>query len=232
MEEFKKYAKKEGVIVTDEMIASLNIYLKELLEWNEKFNLTGITEVEDIWHKHFLDSLTVSKHIPDNALKVIDVGTGAGFPGLVVKILNPRLHMTLLEATNKKVIFLNHIIKLLDLKNTVAIQDRAETLGQNKEYRRNFDIVFSRAVALLPTLLEYTLPFLKLGGLFIAQKKAGNEEIESSENALRVLGGMVKEVVKIESEIIPDRQLLIIKQIIPTPDEYPRAEGFAKKRPL
>lgn len=232
MEEFKKYAEKEGIKITDKIIADLELYLKELLEWNEKFNLTGITDPADIWHKHFMDSITVFKSIPEKAIKVIDIGTGAGFPGLVIQILNPRLHVTLMDATGKKVEFLKHMIQKLELKNAVAIQNRAEILGHNPNYRESFDVALSRAVALLPTLLEWVMPFVKVGGIFISQKKEGNEEIESSTEAVKLLGGNIKEKIKIDSEILPERQLIIIEKIKETPKEYPRAEGLAKKRPL
>ncbi|MES2223643.1 MAG: 16S rRNA (guanine(527)-N(7))-methyltransferase RsmG [Patescibacteria group bacterium] len=232
MEEFKKYAEKEGTKITDKIIGDLELYLKELLEWNEKFNLTGITDPKDIWHKHFMDSLTVFKSIPEKAIKVIDIGTGAGFPGLVIQILNPRLHLTLMDATGKKVEFLKHMIKKLELKNAIALQNRAEILGHNPSYRESFDVALSRAVALLPTLLEYVMPFIKVGGIFIAQKKDGVEEIESSTEAIKTLGGNIKEKTKIDSDILPERQLIIIEKIKDTPKEYPRAEGLAKKRPL
>ncbi|MDB5204646.1 MAG: methyltransferase GidB [Candidatus Taylorbacteria bacterium] len=232
MEEFKKYAEKEGIKITDKTIADLELYLKELLEWNEKFNLTGITEPQDIWHKHFMDSLTVFKSIPEKAIKIIDIGTGAGLPGLVIQILNPRLHVTLMDATGKKVEFLKHMVKILELKNTIAIQNRAEILGHNPSYRESFDVALSRAVALLPTLLEYVLPFVKVGGIFIAQKKDGLEEIETSAEAIKTLGGNIKEKIKIDSEILLERQLILIEKIKGTPKEYPRAEGLAKKRPL
>lgn len=232
MEEFKKYSEAQGIKINPETPESLKIFLKELLEWNSKFNLTAIKDPEEIWHKHFLDSITVLNSIPKNAVKIIDIGTGAGFPGLVVKILNPRLHITLLEATGKKVNFLKHIIKTLDLKNIEAVQNRAELLANHPNYRESFDVALSRAVAYMPTLLEYTIPFLKVGGVFIAQKKEGIEEIESSKNAIDLLGGKIIEVKKIESEILTGRQLVIIEKIKVTPKEYPRQEGLTKKRPL
>jgi 16S rRNA (guanine527-N7)-methyltransferase len=232
MEDFKKYAEKEGIKISPEMTESLSTFLKELLEWNGKFNLTAIKEPEEIWHKHFMDSITVLNSIPKNAVKIIDIGTGAGFPGLIVKIFNPRLHVTLLDATGKKVNFLKHIIKTLDLENTEAIQNRAELLANHPNYRESFDVALSRAVAYMPTLLEYVIPFLKIGGIFIAQKKEGVEEIESSKNAIEVLGGKIKEIKKIESEVLTERQLVIIEKIKQTPKEYPRQEGLTKKRPL
>jgi 16S rRNA (guanine527-N7)-methyltransferase len=232
MDEFKKYAEKEGIKITDKMISDLQIFESELLEWNKKFNLTAIKEPKDIWIKHFMDSMTVFKHIPEKAIKVIDVGTGAGFPGLVVQILNPRLHVTLLEATGKKVSFLKHMIEKLELKNTAAIQNRAETLSKIPNYRESFDVALSRAVAMLPTLLEYVLPFVKVGGIFISQKKSGTEELNSSLNAITVLGGEVSSTTKIDSELLPERQIIEIQKIKNTPSEYPRAEGMMKKRPL
>lgn len=232
MEEFTQYAEKAGLKVTPEILKSLEVFLKELLEWNEKFNLTAIKDQNEIWHKHFLDSITVINSIPKNAIKVIDIGTGAGFPGLVVKILNPRLHVTLLEATGKKVNFLKYIIKTLDLKNIEAVQNRAELLANHPNYRESFDVALSRAVAYMPTLLEYVIPFLKIGGIFIAQKKEGSEELNEAKNAIEILGGKIKETIKIESSILPERQLIIIEKIKSTPKEYPRQEGLTKKRPL
>jgi 16S rRNA (guanine527-N7)-methyltransferase len=137
-----------------------------------------------------------------------------------------------MDATGKKVQFLKHIIAKLELKNGIAIQNRAEILGHSPNYRESFDVALSRAVALLPTLLEYVMPFVKMGGVFIAQKKEGVEEIESSTEAIKTLGGNIKEKIKIDSEILPERQLIIIEKIKETPKEYPRAEGLAKKRPL
>lgn len=232
MDEFKKYAEKEGVKITDKIIADLETYLKELLEWNEKFNLTGITDPKDIWNKHFLDSLTVYTSIPEKAIKIIDIGTGAGFPGLVIQIINPKLHVTLVDATGKKVQFLKHIIEKLQLTNAEAIQNRAEILGHNPNYRERFDVALSRAVALLPTLLEYVIPFVKLGGVFISQKKEGQDEILTSTSTLEVLGAKISGTKKIECDTLIGRQLILIDKTKETPKEFPRGEGLAKKRPL
>lgn len=232
MEEFKKYALKEGIEITPKILEDLKTYEKELLSWNEKFNLTGITEPEDIWHKHFLDSMTILKSIPKKSIKVIDIGTGAGFPGLVLQILNPDLHLTLMDATGKKITFLKHMIETLGLKNTEAIQNRAETLGNHPNYREAFDVAVSRAVALLPTLLEYVIPFLKIDGVFIAQKKSGTDETISAESALGALKSKIISSTPIESDVLPERQIIVIQKLDHTPSEFPRPEGLAKKRPL
>lgn len=203
-----------------------DLYLKELLAWNEKFNLTAITDPAEIRRKHFEDSLLLSKIISLTDQSIIDVGAGAGFPGIPLKIACPEIKLTLLEATQKKVEFLGHLIKVLDLKDTEAIWARAENFARKK--RELFDLAVSRAVADLRTLCEYCLPFVKIGGLMVAYKEIAIEkEIAAAKPAIELLGGKLKDIHK-----FPQRSLVIIEKITLSPEKYPRRPGLAKKRPL
>jgi 16S rRNA (guanine527-N7)-methyltransferase len=207
-------------------------YLKELLVWNKRFNLTSITDPEEIELKHFKDSLSISQVIDLTDQAIIDIGTGAGFPGIPLKIKYPDIQLTLVEATRKKVKFLRSVILKLDLKDVEIIWGRAEEVA--KEKREQFDIAISRAVAKLNILSELALPFVKVGGFFIAYKEEKVEdEIKTADNAIKVLGGKIKEIKKLKlpgSDII--RSLVIIEKISPTPEKYPRRPGMANKRPL
>ncbi len=209
-----------------------DLYLKELLAWNKKFNLTAITDPEEIRIKHFEDSLTILQTIKLTNQSVIDVGTGAGFPGIPLKIVCPELKLTLLEATQKKVEFLKHIVSVLNLQDVEIFWGRAEEIAKGK--RESFDIALSRAVAKLNVLCEYCLPLVKIGGMFIAYKeKEIEKEVEESKNAIHILGGKIKEIKKVKlpnSDII--RSLVIIEKISPTPPRFPRRAGMAKKKPL
>jgi 16S rRNA (guanine527-N7)-methyltransferase len=207
-------------------------YLKELLEWNKKFNLTSITNPEEIRLKHFEDSLSLLQATNLTNQNMIDIGAGAGFPGIPLKIKRPQIQLTLVEATCKKVEFLRHIVNKLGLKNVEIVWGRAEEIA--KEKREQYDIAISRAVAKLNVLSELCLPFVKVGGIFIAYKEEKVEdEVKASENAIKLLGGKLKEIKKVtlpNSDII--RSLVIIEKISPTPEKYPRRPGMAKKRPL
>lgn len=209
-----------------------DLYLKELLEWNRKFNLTSIIDPEEIRIKHFEDSLSLLQAIPLKEQSVIDVGTGAGFPGIPLKIVCPEIKLTLLEATKKKVDFLKHIVAVLNLQDVEVVWGRAEEIVKNK--RETFDIALSRAVAKLNVLCEYCLPFVKIGGFFIAYKEEKVEdEVEESKKATALLGGKLKEIKKVRlpnSDII--RSLVIIEKASPTPIQFPRRAGMAKKKPL
>ena len=209
-----------------------DLYLKELLAWNEKFNLTSITNPKEIRLKHFEDSLALLKVIPLTSQKVIDIGAGAGFPGIPLKIACPKIKLTLVEATRKKVDFLKHIVEILKLKDVDIIWGRAEELG--KEKRESFDLAVSRAVARLNVLAEYCLPFVKIGGYFVAYKEEKVEdEVTEAENAVHILGGKLKEIKKV---ILPNsditRSLVMIEKVSLTPIKYPRRAGMAKKKPL
>lgn len=208
------------------------IYLKELLEWNKKVNLTAITDPEEIRIKHFEDSLALLKVIQLTDQSIIDVGAGAGFPGLPIKIVCPEIKLTLLEATRKKAEFLKHIVETLSLKDVEIIWGRAEDIAKQK--REFFDIAVSRAVAKLNVLCEYCLPFVKVGGTFAAYKEEKvEEEAEQAINAIELLGGRIKEIKKItlpNSDIV--RSLVVMEKVSKTPEKYPRRAGMAKKRPI
>ena len=203
-----------------------NLYLQELLEWNKKFNLTAITDPDEIRRKHFEDSLLLLQTVQLTNESVVDVGAGAGFPGIPLKIACPGIKLTLLEATKKKVDFLDHIINTLELKNVLAVWSRAEDFAA--KHREDFDLAVSRAVASLSALCEYCLPLVKVGGIFAAYKEEKVEnEVDEAENAIATLGGKLREIKK-----FPMRSLIIIDKIKATPSKFPRRAGMAKKKPL
>ena len=208
-------------------------YLRLLVEWNEKVTLTAITEHDDIILKHFVDSLTIEKYI-NNGASVIDVGTGAGFPGIPLKIYNESLDVTLLDSLNKRINFLNEVIKELDLEKIKTIHLRAEDGGKDKMLREKFDVATSRAVANLSTLSEYLLPFVKVGGEAICMKGPNVEdELKDAKKAIKILGG---EVEKNEKIVLPnsdiERNIIIIKKVKPTPKSFPRKAGTPSKAPI
>lgn len=212
------------------------ILYKELLkDWNEKINITAIKDNEEIDIKHFLDSLTpISTDLFNGSKRLIDIGTGGGFPGLPLKIINPDLKVTLLDSLNKRIVFLNEVIEKLKLNEVEAIHGRAEELGRTPEYREKYDICISRAVASLDTLTEYCIPFVRKGGYFIAMKGPDvEEELENSKKAIKTLGGRINKVEKIKlpkSDIV--HSLIIIEKTKETPAKYPRGGGKPKKKPL
>ncbi|MES2060041.1 MAG: 16S rRNA (guanine(527)-N(7))-methyltransferase RsmG [Patescibacteria group bacterium] len=204
MQEFLTEAKALGIHISESQKAHFEKYLSMLLEWNQKFNLTGITERSDIWIKHFLDSLTVLEALPEGAKKIADIGSGAGFPGLPIAIIRSDLDITLLESTGKKVNFLLEVIRELGLKNVRAAQKRAEEAGREKLYRGKYDAVLARAVAMLPVLWDYAFPLLKSGGVLIAQKKSGG--------ASEIDGKFAPISIPINISILPERELIVIKK--------------------
>ncbi len=212
MQEFLRYAESKGLHISQSQKSDFEKYLTMLLEWNQKFNLTAIKEPEEIWVKHFLDSLTVFDAIPKDAKKIMDIGSGAGFPGLPIAIIRPDLDVTLLEATGKKVNFLLEVIRELSLKNVRAIQKRAEEAGFEKIHKEKYDVVLARAVAMLPKLAECALPLLKVGGILIAQKKSGTDEVAMSEEQIIKLGGKIKQIIQINIDALPNRELVVIKK--------------------
>lgn len=217
----------------ENQIKQLYDYMNLLIEWNEKINLTAIIEPDDIILKHFIDSIIISKEIGIND-KVADIGTGAGFPGLPVKIIQPGIEMFLIDSLNKRIKFLDEVINKNNLKKIKAIHARAEEIGHNKEFRGKCDIVTSRAVAKLNVLLEYMMPLVKVGGRCICLKGPNaQEEIEEAENSIKTLGG---EIEKIENIVLPDsdnrRTIIVIKAVKQLPNKYPRKPGTPSVSPL
>ena len=222
-----------GIDFSVKQIEQFFDYMNLLIEWNEKMNLTAIIEPEEIILKHFIDSITILKEIEDNS-KVVDVGTGAGFPGIPLSIMNNTLKITLVDSLNKRLIFLQEVINKLGLKNIEIIHARAEEFGQNKKYRENFDVSTSRAVANLSTLSEYLIPLVKVGGKIVSMKAAdAHEEIKDAQKAIEVLGGNVE---KIEEFNLPQsdigRTVIIIRKNKQTPNKYPRKPGTPSKEPI
>ncbi|NLJ79277.1 MAG: 16S rRNA (guanine(527)-N(7))-methyltransferase RsmG [Tissierellia bacterium] len=220
----------------DERSIDRFILFKELLlEWNKKMNITSITEDVEVDIKHFIDSITpLSTGLFDGRKKVIDIGTGGGFPGIPLKIVRGDLDVLLLDSLNKRIMFLHEVIDRLGLKDIVAIHGRAEELGRKKEYRENYDIVISRAVAALNTLAEYCLPFAKVGGHFVSMKGPDIEdELKQARKAIETLGGRIKDVEVLTLPFSDIRHsLIVIEKIRETPTRYPRGGGNPKKRPL
>jgi 16S rRNA (guanine527-N7)-methyltransferase len=221
-----------GIELTRVQADQFESYFRELVAWNARTNLTTIVAYEDVTLKHFLDSLSLAPIVRD-AKSLIDIGSGAGFPGLPLKIARPDLRVTLLEATGKKVKFINHVIATLGLVDAAAIHARAEELGRDPGHRERYDAAVARAVAELPTLAEYALPFVRVGGIFVAQKGAQvEEEIERAGGALDRLGGRVREAVPVKLPGLEQRHLIVIEKIASTPAQYPRRSGMPEKRRL
>jgi len=214
---------------------SLIAYEKELLEWNQKFNLTAIRDSESIRTKHFLDSFScVLAWKANPPSRLIDVGTGAGFPGIPLKILYPSLKLTLVESVGKKVTFCQHIVRVLGLEQVEVIQARAEDLGQDAKHREKYDCALARAVANLNVLSEYLIPLAKVGGTMLAQKgESGPAEAQSAERAMKVLGGKLKQLIPVNLPgVVDDRYLILVDKVSATPPKYPRKPGVAAKQPL
>jgi 16S rRNA (guanine527-N7)-methyltransferase len=241
MDRLRAGAEHLGLHLTDKQLDMFQVYYEDLVAWNKRFNLTAITEYEQAQTRHFVDSLScllaIRKSSPrrrERPLQCIDIGTGAGFPGLPLKIYCPAMHVMLLEATGKKVDFLQHMIGHLELENTQALKGRAEEVAHDTRPREQYDLVFARAVAELSVLAEYTLPFSRLGGTIIAQKGAhARQEAQSAEYAISILGGRVQRVIPIELLGLAEaRNLVVIEKIARTPVKYPRRPGMPTKRPL
>lgn len=235
MKELQKKAEQLQIVLTEQQCQQFQTYYEMLIEKNKVMNLTAITEYQEVIDKHFLDSIllgTVRDLSGD--LSVIDVGTGAGFPGIPLKIAYPNLKVTLLDSLNKRVKFLNEVIAELGLTDIEAIHARAEEGARKPEYREAFDLCVSRAVANLSTLSEYCLPFVKKGGCFVSYKSSQiEEELQQAKKAVKILGGRIQ---KVEEQQLPDtdimRQFVMIQKVASTPKAYPRKAGTASKTPL
>jgi 16S rRNA (guanine527-N7)-methyltransferase len=225
-----------GLTLTQRQRQAFYLYYQELLSWNARFNLTAITDSEGVQIRHFLDSLSCLLAIRDvqRGQSLIDVGSGAGFPGLPLKIVYPSLRLTLLEATGKKTDFLRHVVDLLELRDVTVIHNRAEQIGQDPLHREAYDWVTARAVAAMPTLIEYLLPLCRLGGHCVAQKgEDAAAEVASAEPAVLLLGGYLNRLVRVELPGLAEtRYLVVIDKIARTPVQYPRPPGRPAKRPL
>lgn len=232
---FESKLSKLGIGLSDNQKQQFNKFYELLVEWNKVMNLTGITEYEEVNEKHFVDSLSIVKAVDLNKVKsVIDIGTGAGFPGIPLKIVFPHLKVVLLDSLNKRINFLNTVISELDLKDIETIHGRAEDYAKKADYREKFDICVSRAVANLATLSEYCVPYIKKDGLFVPYKSGEiDEELEQSKKAIHVLGGKIEDVVKFQlpgTEI--GRSFVKIKKIQSSPKKYPRKAGLPSKEPI
>lgn len=229
----KEKAEKCGIILDEKALERFDIYARRLVEWNEKINLTAITDPDEIVIKHFVDSLTVFSaiEIPEGS-RVIDVGTGAGFPGVAMLIARPDLDITLLDSTNKKLNVIRDILENIGLEANV-VHKRAEEAGQSKDFRESYDFATARAVSNLRDLSEYCLPFVKVGGTFISMKSAkADEEIEEGKKAISVLGGKIKEKKTFELEQAGERTIILIEKFSSTPGKYPRPSAKIAKNPI
>lgn len=230
---FIEEANKINITFTERQLEQFRIYYEMLIEKNKVMNLTGITEWDEVLEKHFLDSISLIRAINlSQNISVLDMGTGAGFPGIPLKIAFPNLKITLADSLNKRVLFLQEVIDTLKLEGIEAIHGRAEDLARDKNYREQYDLVVSRAVANLSTLSEYCLPFVKIGGQFISYKSGEiEEEVSASKSAVFLLGGKIKDTVKFELGE-SGRSFVLIDKTKGTPKTYPRKAGTPSKKPL
>lgn len=224
-----------GLQLSNSQLKAFQTFEDELILWNDKFNLTAIRDRDGIRIKHFLDSLTclqVTSNLQHH--RVIDIGTGAGFPGIPIKIMFPGIQLTLVESVGKKAAFCRHIIDKLELSKVEVLNLRAEDVGRLLAHRDKYDLALARAVAALPVLVEYLLPLVKIGGKMIAQKgDSAPAESQQSENALKILGGRLEQLIPITLPgVTGDRYLVVIKKTAATPPQFPRSTGIAQKKPL
>lgn len=224
-----------GFKLSKEQESKFSSYYRLISEWNERTDITNIVEEKDVYIKHFLDSLLLHKSsLIKNESKLIDIGTGGGFPGIPLKLLDESLEVTLLDSLNKRIKFLNCVVEDLNLNKVYPIHARAEEYARDKDYREQYDIATSRAVADMRTLVEYCLAYVKLGGYFIAMKGPNfKEEVESAKNAIDIMGGRLENIITYSlPEAYGDRSLIIIKKIKRTPGKYPRGQGKPRNNPL
>jgi 16S rRNA (guanine527-N7)-methyltransferase len=235
VDQFQSALAEKGITLSAHQLQQYEQYYETLVEWNEKMNLTAITEKGDVYLKHFFDSISAAFYFDFNGeMTVCDVGAGAGFPSIPIKIAFPNIHVTIVDSLNKRINFLEHLATVLKLENVRFVHDRAETFGQNKQYREQFDVVTARAVARLSVLSELCLPLVKKGGVFLAMKAASAEdELKIGSKAIQTLGGSI---VKKESFILPiensERNIILIQKEKNTPKQYPRKPGTPNKMPI
>ena len=235
LEKFKNGLQQLHIELSEKQMEQFLQYYEMLIEKNKVMNLTAITEFDEVVEKHFLDSVSLTQQLDlHQSLKVLDLGTGAGFPGIPLKIVFPELEITLMDSLNKRVLFLQDVISSLQLQNIEAVHGRAEEAARNKKYRESFDLCVSRAVANISTLSEYCLPFVKIGGSFISYKSSTIEdELKDGKKGIAILGGKVKDVYKFTlSDSKLQRSFVIIEKEKKTPKAYPRKAGTPSKDPL
>ena len=234
-QQFIEALKEKGIELTDTQIAQFKTYFELLVEWNEKMNLTAITDLEGVYLKHFYDSISASFYFDfSNVNSICDVGAGAGFPSLPIKICFPHLHVTIVDSLNKRITFLNHLSEQLKLENVNFVHSRAEEFGQNLKYREQFEVVTARAVARLSVLSELCIPLVKQGGYFVALKAAaGPEELKDAKKAITTLGASLKEEFYYNLPVEDsERTLYVFDKIKQTPKKYPRKPGVPNKTPI
>lgn len=231
-QEFKALA---GLSLNTAQLKALKVYARELVKWNERYSLTAINDPEKVRVKHFLDSLSAYMAMRSTSVeRVIDVGTGAGFPGLPLKILFPQIKLTLVESVAKKVEFCQHIVDKLSLENVDIICERAEVVGSDLSFREKYDWALARAVALMPILMEYLLPLVRVGGRVLAMKgESAPAEAHSAEDAMGMLGGHLQRLIPVTLPgVVDQRYLVVVDKIAATPEKFPRRVGVPAKRPL
>ncbi|WP_077215225.1 16S rRNA (guanine(527)-N(7))-methyltransferase RsmG [Bacillus dakarensis] len=234
-EQFKRTLSEKGVSLSEKQMSQFEIYYSTLVEWNEKMNLTAITDKEEVYLKHFYDSISAAFYFDFNRpLTVCDVGAGAGFPSIPIKIAFPEIHVTIVDSLNKRIGFLEHLAKELQLENVRFIHDRAETFGQNSEHRESYDVVTGRAVARMSVLSELCLPLVKMDGNFIAMKAAhAEDEMNAGKKAIAAFGGKIEETFSFTLPIEEsERNIIVIKKVKATPKKYPRKPGTPNKSPI
>ena len=233
LDKFKIGLEKLNLNLSDDQIQQFLSYYEMLIEKNKVMNLTAITEYDEVIEKHFLDSISLCQvYDLSKPVRILDMGTGAGFPGIPLKIAFPEIEITLADSLNKRIKFLDEVVEELGLQKVTTVHARAEELARNKEYRENFDVVVSRAVANLSILGEYCIPFVKEGGCFISYKSGEvEEEVESAKKAIKILGGQIKNIFKFDLSD-QKRSFITIEKIKATPKSYPRKAGTPAKMPL
>lgn len=235
IEEFKKIfidKLEDRFDITDKQIENFYNYMTGIIDWNTKINVTAITEENMFIVKHFIDSLTINKYI-NSAKSLIDIGTGAGFPGIPLKIMNKNLNVTLIDSVNKKLNVIRDLSAKIDLENLEIIHTRAEDLAQNKKYREKYDIATTRAVSNISTIVEYMLPFVKLDGLAICMKGPNfKDELEDAKKAIDVLGGKVENIESLNVGEELERNIIVIRKVKNTPNKYPRGQSKPLKEPI
>lgn len=238
LESFLRGTKQLGIAITPEQARQFQLYYEELKEWNQRVNLTAITEYEEVQIKHFLDSVTVIPILEKASwakadFSFVDVGTGGGIPGIPLKIVLKQARALLLDSVAKKTAFVQHVVQRLALEGTEVVTGRAEVLAHQAAYREIFNLAVCRAVSQLAAIAELTLPFVQIGGLAVIFKKTSTEqELEGAANAIGIVGGRIRETRDLDLEGLEQHRLIVLEKVAPTPYRYPRRAGIPEKRPL